>query len=88
MIHGQAVQRPDTNRISGCVALRLFREHRETRNRTKDNRRKTFGIPQSVVTVDFSPLKTVLEDCRDIMEKIDLVLVTINNTTVLLINIL
>ncbi|TDG96380.1 hypothetical protein EPR50_G00240070 [Perca flavescens] len=81
MVHGQAAQRPDLNRISECVALRLYKEFREARNRPKDNKGKTFAIPQSIV-MTYSHIKQLIEDCKDILDNTNLLLVTINNTTV------
>ena len=81
MVHGQAAQRPDLNRISECVALRLYKEFREARNRPKDNKGKTFAIPQSIV-MTYSHIKQLIEDCKDILDNTNILLVTINNTTV------
>ncbi|XP_029980230.1 uncharacterized protein LOC115412077 [Sphaeramia orbicularis] len=44
MVHSQAAHRPDVNRVSECVALKLFKEFREAGSRPKDNRGKTFDI--------------------------------------------
>ncbi|KAG1955491.1 hypothetical protein F2P79_008547 [Pimephales promelas] len=81
MTHGQAAQRPDANRVSECVALKLLKEFREARNRPKDNKGKTFPIPQAIVMI-YSHIKQLLEDCRELLDKTNLVLVTVNNTTV------
>ena len=81
MVHGQAAHRPDHNRISECVALKLYKEYREARNRPKDNKGKTFAIPQSIVMA-YCHIKQLVEDCREVMGRSDLVLVNINNTTV------
>ena len=81
MVHGQAAHRPDHNRVSECLALKLYKEYKEARNRQKDNMGRTFGIPQSIV-MTYSHIKQLVEDSREIMEKTDLVLVTINNSTV------
>ncbi|XP_041824833.1 uncharacterized protein LOC121629265 [Melanotaenia boesemani] len=81
MVHGQAAHRPDFNRISECVALRLYKEFKEARNRPKDNKGKTFAIPQSIVMA-YSHIKQLIEDCKEILDNSNLVLVTINNTTV------
>ncbi|XP_028437724.1 uncharacterized protein LOC114558143 [Perca flavescens] len=81
MVHGQAAQRPDLNRISECVALRLYKEFQEARNRPKDNKGKTFAIPQSIV-MTYSHIKQLIEDCKDILDNTNLLLMTINNTTV------
>lgn len=81
MAHGQAAHRPDHNRVSECVALKLFKEYREARNRPKDNKGRTFAIPQSIV-MTYCHIKQLLEDSREIMDKSDLVLVNVNNTTV------
>lgn len=81
MTHGQAAHRPDANRLSECVALRLFKEFKEARNRPKDVKGKTFGIPPSIVQA-YSHIKQLLEDCKDITDQTNLILVPINNTTV------
>lgn len=81
MVHGQAAHRPDHNRVSECVALRLYKEHKEPRNRPKDNKGRRFALPQSIV-MSYCHIKQLLEDSREIMDKTNLVLVTINNTTV------
>ena len=81
MVHGQAAHRPDQNRVSECVALKLYKEYREARNRPKDTKGKAFAIPQSIV-MTYSHIKQLVEDSREIMESSDLVLVNINNTTV------
>ncbi len=80
MVHGQAAHRPDVNRISECVALKLFKEFKEARNRPKDNKGKTFGIPQSIV-MTYCHIKQLIEDSKEILDQTNLVLVTINNTT-------
>ncbi|KAI7802109.1 hypothetical protein IRJ41_000410 [Triplophysa rosa] len=81
MTHGQVAQRPDVNRISECIALNLLKEFREARNRPKDNKGKTFPIAQAIVMM-YSHIKQLLEDCRELLDKTNLVLVTINNSTV------
>ncbi|KAI7800442.1 hypothetical protein IRJ41_003392 [Triplophysa rosa] len=81
MTHGQVAQRPDVNRISECIALKLLKEFREARNRPKDNKGKTFPIAQAIVIM-YSHIKQLLEDRRELLDKTNLVLVTINNTTV------
>lgn len=81
MTHGQAAQRPDSNRISECISLRLFKEYQQARKRPKDCKSKTLPIPQSIVQT-YSHIKQLLEDNQVIQDKTDLVLVTINNTTV------
>ena len=80
MVHGQAAHRPDHNRVSECVALKLLKEYKEARNRPKDNQGRTFAIPQSI-TMAYSHIKQLVEDSREIMDRSDLVLVTINTTT-------
>lgn len=42
MIHGQAAQRPDVNRVLECIALKLLKEFREEINRPKHRRVKPF----------------------------------------------
>nr|XP_023675259.1 uncharacterized protein LOC111847890 [Paramormyrops kingsleyae] len=81
MTHGQAAQRPDTNRISECVSLRLLKEYQQGRNRPKDCKGKTLPIPQSIVQT-YCHIKQLLEDSRVIQDQTNLVLVTINTTTV------
>ncbi|CAL8277050.1 unnamed protein product [Boreogadus saida] len=49
MVHGQAAHRTDYTRVSECVALKLFKEFKEGRNRPKDPKGRTFAIPQSIV---------------------------------------
>lgn len=74
MTHGQAAQRPDINRISECIALKLLKEFREARNRPKDNKGKTFPITQAIVMM-YCHIKQLLEDCRELLDKTNLVLV-------------
>ncbi|CAB1452427.1 unnamed protein product [Pleuronectes platessa] len=81
MTHGQAAQRPDSNRISECVSLRLLKEYQCARNRPKDIKGKTLPIPQSIVHT-YQHIKQLLEDSRVIQDQTTLVLVTVNNTTV------
>ncbi|KAJ8333470.1 hypothetical protein SKAU_G00414780 [Synaphobranchus kaupii] len=81
MTHGQATQRPDTNRVSECVSVRLLKEYQQARNRPKDCKGKTLPIPQSIVQM-YRHIKQHLEDSRVIQNQTDLVVVTINNTTV------
>ncbi|KAJ4944759.1 hypothetical protein JOQ06_013299 [Pogonophryne albipinna] len=81
MTHGQAALRPDANRICECVSLRLLKEFELARNRPKDSKGKTLPIPQSMVQ-SYIHIKQLLEDSLVVQEKTDLVLVTINNTTV------
>ncbi|XP_053699560.1 uncharacterized protein LOC128746500 [Synchiropus splendidus] len=81
MVHGKAAHRPDLNRVSECVALKLYHEFRVARNRPKDNKGRTFPIPQAIV-MTYSHIKQLLEDSKDIMDQTDLLLVNINNTTV------
>lgn len=81
MVHGQAAHRPDKNRISECVALKLYKEYKQPRNRPKDNKGRRFAIPQSIV-MTYSHIKQLVEYCQEIMNRTDLVLVNINNTTV------
>lgn len=81
MVRGQAAHRPDHNRVSECVALKLYMEFTEARNRPKDSRSRTFAIPQAIVMA-YSHIKQLVEDSREIMDNSDLVLVNINNATV------
>ncbi|XP_041658917.1 uncharacterized protein LOC121519884 [Cheilinus undulatus] len=81
MTHGQAAQRPDTNRVSECVCIKLCKEYQQARNRPKDCKDKTLPIPQSIVQT-YSHIKQLLEDSQAIQGQTNLVLVTINTTTV------
>ncbi|XP_039530311.1 wiskott-Aldrich syndrome protein family member 2-like [Pimephales promelas] len=81
MTHGQAAQRPDFNRTSECVSLRLLKEFAQARNRPRDCKGKTLPIPQSIVQA-YGHIKQLFEDSRVIQEQTNIVLVTINNTTV------
>ncbi|XP_037643720.1 formin-like protein 5 [Sebastes umbrosus] len=81
MTHGQAAQRPDMNRVSECVNIKLLKEYQQARNRPKDCKGKTLPIPQSIVQT-YCHIKQLLEDSRVIQDQTNLVLVTINNTTV------
>ncbi|XP_053406185.1 uncharacterized protein LOC123525390 [Mercenaria mercenaria] len=81
MVHGQAAQKPDSNRISECVCLRLSKEFEQARNRPKDNSGKTLPIPHSIVKV-YSHIQQLLQDSRQVQNDTNLVLVTINTTTV------
>lgn len=58
----------------------FLKEFKEARNGPKDNKCKTFPIAQAIV-VTHSHIKQPLEDCRELLNKINLVLVTVNNTT-------
>ncbi|XP_023184849.1 uncharacterized protein LOC111607158 [Xiphophorus maculatus] len=81
MTHGQAAQRPDANRVSECVCLKLLKEYQQARNRPKDSKGKVLPIPQSIVQT-YCHFKQLLEDSRPIQDQTNLLLVTINNTTV------
>ena len=81
MTHGQAAQDPEVHRVSECVCLRLLKEFQQARNRPKDTRSRTLPIPQSIV-VAYSHLKQLLEDSRVVLEKTNVVLIPVNNTTV------
>ncbi|CAL8320109.1 unnamed protein product [Gadus morhua 'NCC'] len=81
MVHGQAAHRPDYTRVSECVALKLFKEFKEGRNRPKDPKGRTFPIPQAII-MTYGHIKQLIEDCQQILQSTNLVLVTINNTTV------
>uniref|UniRef100_A0AAV2LSA0 Uncharacterized protein n=1 Tax=Knipowitschia caucasica TaxID=637954 RepID=A0AAV2LSA0_KNICA len=81
MIHGQAAQDPEANRVSECVCLRLAKEFDQARNRPKDVKGKTMPIPQSIVSV-YSHLRQLLEDSRVVLGQTNVVLVPVNNTTV------
>ena len=81
MTHGMAACRPDANRISECVCLRLMKQYKIHRNRPSDIKGKKLPITQSIVKT-YSNLQQLIQDCREVQENTDLVLVTINNTTV------
>ncbi|XP_062305991.1 uncharacterized protein LOC134010140 [Osmerus eperlanus] len=81
MTHGQAAQDPEVHRVSECVCLRLLKEFQQAPNRPKDTRSRTLPIPQSIV-VAYSHLKQLLEDSRVVLEKTNVVLIPVNNTTI------
>ncbi|XP_033752676.1 uncharacterized protein LOC117336296 [Pecten maximus] len=81
MTHGRAAQTPDTNRISECVCIRLWRIYQSARNRPKDAAGKTLQVAHAIVK-KYSLLQQLLEDSKAVQENTNLVLVTINNTTV------
>ncbi|CAB1425562.1 unnamed protein product [Pleuronectes platessa] len=81
MTHGQAAQRPDSNRISECVSLRLLKDYQCARNRPKDCKGKTLPFPLSIVHT-YQHYKQLLEESRVIQDQTTLVLVTVNNNTV------
>ena len=85
MVHGQAAHRPDYTRVSECVALKLFKEYKESRNRPKDTKGRTFAIPQAIVMA-YGHIKQLIEDCQEILQNSNLVLVTINNASLLLVS--
>ncbi|CAB1440817.1 unnamed protein product [Pleuronectes platessa] len=66
-------QRPDSNRISECVSLRLLKEYQCARNRPKDCKGKLYQIPQSIVHT-YQHIKQLLEDSRVIQDQPTLVL--------------
>ncbi|KAJ3581216.1 hypothetical protein NHX12_012065 [Muraenolepis orangiensis] len=81
MTHGQAAQSPDGNRIAECVCLRLLKEYSQSRNRPKDCKGKILPIPQAIVHT-YNRIKQLVEDSWVIQDQTNLVLVTINDTTV------
>ncbi|KAK7880865.1 hypothetical protein WMY93_032504 [Mugilogobius chulae] len=81
MVHGQAAHKPDITRISECVALKLLKEYQPARNRPKDVKGKTLPLTQAIVQT-YSHIKQLLEDNQLILQQTNLVLVTVNNTTV------
>ncbi|XP_043965569.1 uncharacterized protein LOC122827064 isoform X2 [Gambusia affinis] len=78
MTHGQAAQRP---RASECICFKLFKEYQQARNRPKDSKGKVLPVPQSIIQT-YCHIKQLLEDSRPIQDQTNLLLVTINNTTV------
>lgn len=46
----------------------------------QDNKGRTFALPQATV-MTYCHIKKLVDDCREIMDKSDLVLVNVNNTT-------
>ncbi|KAI4832566.1 hypothetical protein KUCAC02_015529 [Chaenocephalus aceratus] len=64
-----------------CFTQAFEEEFELARNRPKDSKGKTLPIPQSMVQ-SYVHIKQLLEDSLVVQEKTDLVLVTINNTTV------
>ena len=81
MVHGQAAQKPDTNRISECICLRLYKEFQHAASRPLDSKGKRLPLPQSIVQV-YSHIQQLVQDSRAVLEKTNLVLVTVNNITV------
>ncbi|CAH1240927.1 Hypp6212 [Branchiostoma lanceolatum] len=81
MTHGQAAQCPSTNRMSKCVCLRLLRTYNQQRNRPVDAKGKKLPLHQSIVQT-YATDQQLLEDSQVVQEQTNLVLVTINNTTV------
>ncbi|KAK7939095.1 hypothetical protein WMY93_002421 [Mugilogobius chulae] len=81
MVHGQAAHKPDIPRISECVALKLLKEYQPARNRPKDVKGKILPLTQAIVQT-YSHIKQLLEDNQLILQQTNLVLVTVNNTTV------
>ena len=81
MVHGQAAQKPTTNRISECVCLKLYKMYLQARDRPQDAAGKRLPIPQAIVR-RYTHIKMLLEDSRNVVKNTNLVLVTINNTTV------
>lgn len=81
MVHGQAAHKPDINRISECVTLKLLKEYQPARNRPKDVNGKTLPLTQAIVQT-YSHIKQLLEDNQLILQQTNLVLVTVNNTTI------
>uniref|UniRef100_A0A3B5QWS4 Uncharacterized protein n=1 Tax=Xiphophorus maculatus TaxID=8083 RepID=A0A3B5QWS4_XIPMA len=67
--------------VSECVCLKLLKEYQQARNRPKDSKGKVLPIPQSIVQT-YCHFKQLLEDSRPIQDQTNLLLVTINNTTV------
>lgn len=66
---------------TGFLSVLHSKEYKEARNRPKDTKGRTSEIPQSIV-MPYSHVKQLIEDCNQILQNSNLVLVTINNTTV------
>ena len=81
MVHGEAASSPDTNRISECLCLRLFREFRFHTKRLTRSDGRSMSITQSIVEA-YGHIRQLLLDNELVMEQTSLVLVTISNTTV------
>ena len=83
MTHGLAAHSPRTNRISKGVCKRLRKMFLQARNRPRDSMDKTLPLPQAIVQ-RYSHIQQlhVLEDSLTIQNETNLLLVTINTTTV------
>lgn len=80
MTGGQVAHKPDANRISACVCLKLSKEFSAGRSRLRDSGGKAFPVSQSIVVV-YSHIRQLIEDCRE-LQTTNLVLVPVNVTTV------
>ena len=81
MVHGQAAQKPTANHISECVCLKLYKLYLQARDRPLDVAGKRLPIPQAIVR-RYTYIKMLLEDSQNVCGNTNIVLVTINNTTV------
>lgn len=81
MVHGQAAESPDKNRVSECLCLRLFKGFQLSRNRPLDIKGNRLPLPQAIVQA-YSHIKQLVQDDVYVQENApNLVLVTINNAT-------
>ena len=80
MIGEQVAQKPDANRISACVCIKLSKEFQHGRNRSKDRNGRNVPVAQSIILA-YSHIRQLIEDCRE-LRATNLVLVPINNTTI------
>ena len=78
---GVAAHRPDSTRVCECICLHLEKEYWQRRNRPKDNAGKVLPIPQSILKT-YSHIQQLIQDCELVQRDTNLVLVTINTTTV------
>ena len=81
MVHGQAAQNPNTNRVSECLCIHLFNRYEVKTNRPKDIAGKRLPLPQSIVWA-YSKIRGLVQNNNSIMTQTDLVLVNISNHTV------
>ncbi|KAK0139240.1 hypothetical protein N1851_024171 [Merluccius polli] len=72
---------PGGSSSSECTPQDTMASGLHSQNRPKDNKGKTFAIPQSIVMA-YCHIKQLVEDCIEVMERSDLILVNINNITV------
>ncbi|XP_041483787.1 uncharacterized protein LOC121430546 [Lytechinus variegatus] len=78
---GVAAEKPDSNRLTECLCLHLFKEFSLARNRPRDAQGKILPTPQAIVHT-YQHIKQLVEESMVLQRDTDLVLVTLNNTTV------